>query len=72
MSTIRHDADIARDCYALGAVNERPRTVGFARTPVATIPAANEVPAGTMIYVSEGGTGAQFRGSTGAAWVNLG
>lgn len=27
---------------------------------------------GTIIYVSDGGAGAKFRGSDGSAWVNLG
>jgi hypothetical protein len=39
---------------------------------LATRPAATTVPAGTIIYVSDGGAGAVFQGSTGAAWVNLG
>ena len=38
---------------------------------VATEPAAADYE-GTVIYVSDGGTGAVFRGSDGAAWVNLG
>ncbi len=38
----------------------------------ATKPAASTVPAGTIIFVSDGGGGAVFQGSTGSAWVNLG
>jgi len=38
----------------------------------ASKPAAGNVPAGTIIFVSDGGAGAVFQGSTGAAWVNLG
>ncbi len=39
---------------------------------VATQPAATAVPPGTIVFVSDGGGGAQFQGSTGSAWVNLG
>ena len=35
-------------------------------------PAASAVMPGTIIFVSDGGAGAVFQGSTGAAWVNLG
>lgn len=38
----------------------------------ATKPAATSVPPGTIIFVSDGGAGAVFQGSTGSAWVNLG
>lgn len=38
---------------------------------VATRPAAADWP-GAIIYVSDGGAGAVFQGSNGAAWVNLG
>lgn len=35
-------------------------------------PAAASVAPGTIIFVSDGGAGAVFQGSTGTAWVNLG
>lgn len=38
---------------------------------VATRPTASSFP-GAIIYVSDGGAGAVFQGSDGAAWVNLG
>ena len=38
---------------------------------VATLPVAEDNKGG-IIYVSDGGAGAQFRGSNGTAWVNLG
>ncbi len=38
---------------------------------VATLPTASDW-AGAVIYVSDGGSGAVFRGSNGTAWVNLG
>ena len=37
---------------------------------VATRP--TNLPAGTIVYVSDGGAGAVFQGWNGAAWVNLG
>lgn len=39
---------------------------------VATLPTAAAVGAGVIVFVSDGGAGAQFRGSTGSAYVNLG
>lgn len=39
---------------------------------VATRPSAAAVGPGVIIFVSDGGAGAVFQGSTGAAWVNLG
>jgi hypothetical protein len=39
---------------------------------VATRPAAGDAGAGAIIFVSDGGAGAVFQGSTGSAWVNLG
>ncbi len=35
-------------------------------------PAAASVPAGSLIFVSDGAAGQKFQGSTGSAWVNLG
>jgi hypothetical protein len=37
-----------------------------------TKPAAAAANAGSIIYVSDGGAGAKFRGSDGTSWVNLG
>jgi hypothetical protein len=48
------------------------RRFSFPNYVTATKPAAASVPPGTVIYVSDGGAGAVFQGSTGAAWVNLG
>jgi hypothetical protein len=67
------DAKTRRDLQhhtTLGAVT----VVGSAAAPytTATKPAAASVPAGTIIFVSDGGAGAVFQGSTGSAWVNLG
>jgi len=39
---------------------------------VATLPGAATLGAGVIVFVSDGGAGAQFRGSTGSAYVNLG
>ena len=55
---------------ALGAVTVVE--TGANAYTVATLPAANTFPAGTIVYVSDGGAGAVFRGSTVSAWVNLG
>lgn len=38
----------------------------------ATKPTAANAGVGAVIFVSDGGAGAVFQGSTGAAWVNLG
>lgn len=38
---------------------------------VATLPAAADWE-GAVVYVSDGASGARFRGSNGSAWVNLG
>lgn len=47
-------------------------SITLARFTTAGKPAANAVPAGTVIYVSDGGAGAVVQASNGAAWVNLG
>lgn len=39
---------------------------------MATRPSAAAVGPGVIIFVSDGGAGAVFQGSNGAAWVNLG
>lgn len=39
---------------------------------VATLPAASSVTPGGIVYVSDGGAGARWRGSDGSAWHNLG
>lgn len=39
---------------------------------VATLPSAATLGAGVIVYVSDGGAGAQARMSTGAAYINLG
>jgi hypothetical protein len=39
---------------------------------VATLPAASAANASSIVYVSDGAAGTKFRGSDGAAWVNLG
>jgi len=61
-------ADLARRIAAL----ERSPRVVLPTYTAATKPAAGDVPTGTVIHVSDGGAGAVFQGSTGAAWVNLG
>lgn len=42
------------------------------RYTVATLPAATKFGAGSVVFVTDGGGGANFQGSTGSAWVNLG
>jgi hypothetical protein len=49
-----------------------PLGISILTTTSANKPAASSVPAGTIIFVSDGGAGAVFQGSTGSAWVNLG
>lgn len=49
-------------------IGQQPRCPTFT---TATIPAAAAWK-GRIIFVSDGGAGAKFQGSTGAAWVNLG
>ncbi len=39
---------------------------------VATLPSPGAVGAGVQVFVADGAPGTQFRGSTGATWVNLG
>lgn len=39
---------------------------------VATLPGAATLGAGAIVYVSDGGAGAQARMSTGSAYINLG
>jgi len=54
------------------AFNMLEHNFSFPNYTTATKPAATAVAPGTVIYVSDGGAGAVFQGSTGAAWVNLG
>jgi len=54
------------------AFNMLEHNFSFPVYTLATRPAASSVPPGTPIFVSDGGAGAVFQGSTGAAWVNLG
>jgi hypothetical protein len=49
-------------------LSQQPRCPEFT---VATIPGAADWK-GRIIFVSDGSAGAQFRASTGTAWVNLG
>lgn len=37
-----------------------------------TLPSATTVTPGTVVFVSDGGAGAEFQGSNGTSWVNLG
>jgi len=49
------------------------RASGAAPTcTVATRPAYTDVRPGTIIYVSDGASGAHFQGATASGWVNLG
>lgn len=45
--------------------------LGLKEYTVATLPTASDYE-GHLIYVSDGGAGAVFRGSDGSSWVSLG
>lgn len=54
---------------------ELVQAINFFRAPVfttATRPTAAQAGQGAIIFVSDGGAGSVFQGSTGTAWVSLG
>jgi hypothetical protein len=64
--------DIQGNFDALAQRLPASRHVNALTYTTATKPSAAAVGAGVIIFVSDGGAGAVFQGSNGAAWVNLG
>lgn len=56
-------------------LQEVARNINAPRVPIhtlATRPTPQQAGQGAIVFVSDGGAGAVFQGSTGTAWVNLG
>lgn len=64
-------ADLARFIRQQGTASPSLARVKPPTYLTADIPAAADHE-GEVIYVSDGGAGAEFQGSNGTAWVNLG
>ena len=61
--------DVGRILAVIMAVLQRPDIHIYT---LATLPDASDRNIGEIVLVSDGAAGAQYRGSTGTAWVNLG
>ncbi len=65
-----HDAKIQGNLDAIAAQFPVPPRAPIFTT--ATLPAASVLGAGALVFVSDGGGGAQAKMSTGSAYINLG